>query len=99
MADDDVMIEGVLHGFNFGERRLVPAKVAKQAIADGWAKDPFAAPSDKPAEPLDDDQLAKARAAAAKAATALRGGGETETRAMEADDSADYQTKSAKAKK
>lgn len=69
MPDDKKMIEPLM-GPYAGQRIEVDAADAEQAIADGWAKDPFAPPSDKPAPEIDQE---KAAAAAAKAARKLRG--------------------------
>jgi hypothetical protein len=53
-----------------GQHIDVPADVAKAAIRDGWAIDPYAAASDEPAKEYDHE---KALEAAVTAARKLRG--------------------------
>ena len=100
MSEDVVVIEAT-HGPYAGKRLTVSEADAKAAIKDGWAVDPFA---EKPTEPVEvkevsDEDRQKIIEAANKAAAKLRG--ETtddsdgkKTRAMEAEDPAEYQTKS-----
>jgi hypothetical protein len=104
---EDVMIEAT-HGPYAGKRLTVSEADAKAAIKDGWAKDPYAPPPEPTAEPAEvkevtEEDRQKILDAANKAAARLRG--ETtddsdgkKTRAMEADDPAEYQTKSSGAK-
>jgi hypothetical protein len=107
MPDEDVVIEG-LHGPYAGQRLTVSAADAKQAIADGWARDPFAEPED--AKEMTDEERAKVIAAAEKAGRKLRGEPEEDNgnkekkpaakdKSMEADKpSATYETRSAPVK-
>lgn len=60
------------HGPYAGQVVTVPAAVADQAIADGWAIDPYLIPPAETKE-QDDAMLTKARAAAHAAAAELRG--------------------------
>jgi hypothetical protein len=84
MSDEPVTIEATA-GPYAGQRLTVPAADAKQAIADGWARDPFAEVTDedrekdrqKAAEMTDEDK-AKVAEAAEKAARKLRGEDEAE---------------------
>jgi hypothetical protein len=50
----------------------VPADIAEQAIADGWARDPFAPPPENP-EPFSQEKHDKMLIAAEQAARKLRG--------------------------
>jgi hypothetical protein len=102
---EDVMIEAT-HGPYAGKRLSVSEADARAAIKDGWAKDPYAPapePSDEPAEvkEVSAEDRQKIIDAANKAAAKLRGETTEEdesdgkkSRAMEAEDPADYQTKS-----
>jgi hypothetical protein len=72
MADETKRIE-ITVGPERGGRLDVPAKIADQAIKDGWAKDPFAPPSDEPPPEFDQDKYDKAIVAAEKAIRKLRG--------------------------
>jgi hypothetical protein len=105
MADEPVVIEATA-GPYAGQRLTVPAADAKQAIADGWARDPFA-PAEEPKEPKEvkevtDEDRARVAEAAEKAARKLRGEEEPdngkktkETKSLEADKpAASYETKS-----
>jgi hypothetical protein len=99
MPDDDVVIEG-LYGDYAGKRLTVAPDVAKQAIADGWARDPFGEPVE-PKEMTDEDRD-KMLVAAAKAGRKLRGEEDAdspkakkETKSLEADKpSGDYEIRS-----
>src|SRR5262245_52536878 len=74
MADETKEIEGTV-GPYAGQRLTLPAADADAAIADGWARDPFA-PLDPNAEPpklLTDEERQKVLEAANKAASKLRG--------------------------
>lgn len=62
-----------LYGPFAGQQIDLPAADADQAISDGWARDPFARPSDKPVDPLTQEKLDAAIVAAEKAARKLRG--------------------------
>jgi len=99
---DDVMIKATAGPYK-GKRLTVSEADAKAAIKDGWAVDPFAEPAE--AKELSEEDRAKIAAKATEAAARLRGeaeaakAGKTETRAMEAEDSAEYQTRSTKARK
>ena len=68
------------HGPYRGTQIDLPVADAEQAIADGWAIDPFA-PVDPNAEPpeFDQDKQDKAEAAAEAAARKLRGEEDAET--------------------
>jgi hypothetical protein len=104
MADEPVVIEATA-GPYAGKRLTVPAADAKQAIADGWARDPFA-PAEEPKEPKEakevtDEDRAKVAEAAEKAARKLRGEEDQndkkskETKSLEADKpAASYETRS-----
>lgn len=73
--DEDVMID-VTEGPERGKRLRVPADVGRQAISDGWARDPFAPPSEEPEtepEPPTPEQREKSIQAAAEALRKLRG--------------------------
>lgn len=74
MAEETVMID-VTEGPERGKRLTVPADIGKQAIKDGWARDPFAEPKEgeKEPPPPTDEERGKAIAAAAKAMRKLRG--------------------------
>jgi hypothetical protein len=98
---EDVMIEAT-HGPYAGQRLKVSEADAKSAIKDGWARDPFA---EQPTEPVEAKEVSgedrqKILDAANKAAAKLRGEteGDKKTRAMEAEDAAEYQTKGVTAK-
>jgi hypothetical protein len=94
-----------------GRQIDLPSADADQAIADGWARDPFAPPADPNAEPeeFDQEKHDTMTAAAEKAARKIRGEKEpdeagekidkaNETRSLEADKpatTAGYQTRSA----
>jgi hypothetical protein len=96
MADEPVVIEATA-GPYAGQRLTVPAADAKQAIADGWARDPFA-PAEEPKEvkEVTDEDRAKVAEAAEKAARKLRG---EETKSLEADKpAASYETRSTQPK-
>lgn len=105
---EDVMIEAT-HGPYAGKRLSVSEADAKAAIKDGWAKDPYA-PAPEPTEATEVKEVSaedrqKIIDAANKAAAKLRGETTEEdesdgkkSRAMEAEDPADYQTKSSGAK-
>lgn len=74
MADETKRIQVTLGPYR-GQQLDVPAEDADQAIADGWATDPFAPPPQEGEEPIamtDDDRMA-AIEAAEKAARKLRG--------------------------
>jgi hypothetical protein len=98
---EDVLIE-VTAGPEKGSRWTVSDADAKAAIKDGWAIDPFAEKPTEPAEAkeVSDEDRQKIIDAATKAAAKLRGvtdngdKDDKKTRAMEADDPAEYQTKS-----
>jgi hypothetical protein len=98
---EDVMIEAT-HGPYAGQRLKVSEADAKSAIKDGWAKDPFAEQPTEPAEvkEVSSEDRQKILEAAHNAAAKLRGEteGDKKTRAMEAESSAEYQTKAAAAK-
>jgi hypothetical protein len=104
MADETVLIEATV-GPYAGQRLQVDPATAKQAIADGWARDPFAEVGE-PKEMIDEDR-AKVAEAANKAARKLRGEDEPdtgrkakETKTLEADDpAAGYETRSTSKKK
>jgi hypothetical protein len=73
MPDETTLIEA-LFGPYAGQRLTIPSADAKAAIKDGWARDPFAQPSnDDPKLPSDEQRFA-ATEAAEKAARKLRGG-------------------------
>lgn len=79
MADEDVMIEATA-GPYAGKRLTMPAADAKKAIADGWARDPFAEMTDEDrqkavdaAAAATDEDRQKVAEAAEKAARKLRG--------------------------
>jgi hypothetical protein len=99
MADEPVVIEATA-GPYAGQRLTVAAAEAKKAIAEGWAKDPFAAP-EEPKEMTEDERV-KVLEAAHKGARRLRGEEEPvngkkakEDRALEADKpAATYETRS-----
>ena len=94
MADEPVVIEATA-GPYAGQRLTVPAADAKQAIADGWARDPFATEPEEPKDMTDDDR-AKVAEAADKAAKKLRGEDDNDKKkSMEADKPAEgYTTRS-----
>jgi hypothetical protein len=105
-ADEDVVIEGT-HGPYAGRRLTVSAKEAKQAISEGWARDPLApepAEGEEPKE-LTDEERAKIVEKAEAAGRRLRGeeepsaGAAKESKTVEAEDPAEYQTRASKAKK
>jgi hypothetical protein len=100
---EDVMIEAT-HGPYAGKRLTVSEADAKAAIKDGWAIDPFAEKPTEPAEvkEVSDEDRQKLIDAATKAAAKLRGEttedgdkDDKKTRAVEAEDPAEYQTRSA----
>lgn len=100
MAEEPVMIEGII-GEYAGKRLTVSAADAKQAIADGWAKDPFGEPAE--AKEMTDEDRARVMEAAGKAARKLRGEEEPkkpaknaeEDKSLEADKPASgYETRS-----
>jgi hypothetical protein len=99
MTDEPVVIEATA-GPYAGQRLTVAAAEAKKAIADGWAKDPFAEPAE--AKELTDEERFKVLEAANKGASRLRGEEETdadkkakETKNLEADKpAANYETRS-----
>jgi hypothetical protein len=96
MADEPVLID-VLAGPYAGARLTVTAAEAKQAIADGWARDPFAE-SEEPMKELTDEQRLKIAEAAEKAARKLRGeeepGNGKKAKSLEADKpAATYETR------
>jgi hypothetical protein len=72
MADEPVTIY-VTEGPDRGSRLTVPAALAKQAIKEGWARDPFAPPSEEDAPLLTAEKREKIIAAATRAARKLRG--------------------------
>jgi hypothetical protein len=91
-----------------GQNLDVPADVADQAIADGWAVDPFAPPlTDEETEKVramqSEDKTTKAAEAAEAAAKKLRGEDEAQgkarknrTREMEPEAGKPYTTREAK---
>jgi hypothetical protein len=103
MADEPVVIEATAGPYT-GQRLTVAASEAKKAIAEGWAKDPFAAP-EEPKEMTEDERMKRLEAAAA-GARRLRGEEEPdngkkakEDRALEADKpAAGYETRTTKSK-
>jgi hypothetical protein len=104
---EDVMIEAT-HGPYAGKRLSVSEADAKAAIKEGWAKDPYAPapePSDEPVEvkEVSAEDRQKIIDAANKAAAKLRGeptddSDGKKSRAVEAEDPAEYQTRSTTAK-
>lgn len=72
MNDEPKTIEAI-YGPYAGQRLLMQAADADQAIADGWARDPFAKPSDEPAKELSGEDVSKIQEKAEKAARKLRG--------------------------
>jgi hypothetical protein len=90
---DDVLIEATA-GPYAGQRLTVPAADAKQAIADGWARDPFATELEEPKE-MTEEKRAKVAEAADKAARKLRGEDDADKKkSMEADKPEGYTTRS-----
>lgn len=79
MPDETKMIEATA-GPYAGQRLTVSKADADEAIADGWARDPFAPPSDKPAKELTGEEHQAMIAKAEKSARKIRG----EDKAMEA---------------
>ena len=59
------------YGPYVGGHITVPAEMAKKAIADGWAIDPYAQPAEE--EPYDEAKVQAATEAANAAAAVLRG--------------------------
>lgn len=93
MADETKRIEA-LHGPYAGQHLDLPAADADQAIADGWARDPFAAASDKPIPDFDAEKHDKMLVAAQKASRKLRG----EDEPKDPKDRSDQKEPAAKAK-
>lgn len=106
MSDELKTIEG-LYGPYAGKRLTVSPADAEQAIADRWAKDPFA-PVEEPKEGeelklLTDEERQEILDKAEKAAKKLRGEEEegedkpaAEKKAMAAEESQGYQTRDAR---
>lgn len=88
-----------------GQRLTMPVDEAEQAITDGWARDPFAPPTDEPPKEQTDEERADVVKKAEKAARKLRGepdegddegkGGRGETRDMSAGQAGEYDTRGA----
>jgi hypothetical protein len=102
MADETKRIEA-LYGPHAGRRLDVPADVAAAAIADGWARDPFApAEEAKEVKEMTAEDRQKVLEAAHKADRKLRGEEDAdngkkakkEDRSMEADKPAGYEIRS-----
>lgn len=75
MPDENKTIEATAGPYK-GQRLTMPAADADQAIADGWARDPFApapGPDDKPAKEPTDEERQAVMDKAEKAAKKLRG--------------------------
>lgn len=78
MPDETKRIEATL-GPYAGSHLDLPSADAEQAIADGWARDPYAAPDPNAGTPaFDQEKHDKTMVAAEKAARKLRGEPEPE---------------------
>ena len=101
MSDETTRLIEATAGPYRGQRLTMPAADAEEAIAAGWARDPFAPPSDEPAPLPTQEETHAMLKAAEKAARKLRGepepdeaeAGDDDTRDMQAGEAGTYETR------